>query len=104
MGNARICVCGHTTTDHKYQYNTMKRWGACDWYNCDCSEFVFEKETPAKITRFTEEIPKTRTRKMYQKQFTLDDVDEHGILTNSALQRFYAQKNKNFKFDNGEYP
>ena len=51
MGNTRLCVCGHNTTDHKYYYNKQILWGSCEWIDCKCKKYTFSHEVSAKYTR-----------------------------------------------------
>ena len=106
MGNAKVCLCGHNTTDHKYQYGKEKLWGHCDWYNCECKEFVFIHESPAKNYRFNEDTGEPMTLKIPKlpRTFKIGELTEDGTLPEVDHMRWLRFKNKKKIYNNGEYP
>lgn len=106
MGNAKVCICGHNTTDHKYQYGQAKLWGPCDWYTCDCKEFEFVHEAPARTCRYNEytgEPVKSRAHNL-PTNFKISELTVDGVLPEVDRLRWLKLKTPKKIYNNGEYP
>jgi len=106
MGNGKLCVCGHNTTDHTYQYNTNHRWGACQWYDCVCEKYQFDRLVPAKHIPYSERVyaPIITEPRKPSMPFLISECNKDGTINNLDYVKWVKTHPPKSKFNHGEYP
>lgn len=110
MSNASLCKCGHIKTDHKQIKEITERLGPCDWLECDCKGFVFERKINTLITNEyrayienLEPLIENPGDKLFLAEsnkpepYTIAMCDKRGFAR--TLRKGYHKK----RFNNGEY-
>lgn len=106
MSKARICVCGHNTTDHHQPYKKKNRTH-CLWIDCKCKKFKFkELRSPNEgLKKYYEELPTLidAAQNHGQRIFDKPPPNPPKLLVSECGS---DGKHNEFKkvYNNGEYP
>ena len=83
----QLCKCGHIKSDH--QQNSKKHRTYCLCWNCECTEFIFDKIESKTFPKYIGPdailVPDTeepQRKRKYQKTFTMNNLRNDGTPRN----------------------